>query len=114
MSKRRRAHVESEVNRDRNREKVEEINAIADLQWVMSDVHGRRFVSRLLQTAAVEPGIRLDSNGRGDPMMLAQLEGMRVIGEDLDATLQTYCPDEYIMMTVERLKEDAKEERVNG
>lgn len=69
---------------------------IKDLQWVMGDKRGRRFMWRLLERSGV---FRISYTGNSETYFR---EGMRNIGIMQLDDLKTYCEETYIAMERER------------
>lgn len=74
---------------------------IADLQWVMADARGRRFVARLLDFAGVN---RTVFNTSGSVMNLN--EGRRQVGLFLTDEMLTHCPKSYFQLIHEYRNDD--------
>lgn len=77
------------------------MTAISDMQWLMGDVRGRRFVYRLLEQAGI---YRLTHTG--EAISSAFNEGMRSAGLRLMNELLQHCPKRLFEMQRENLKHD--------
>ena len=97
----RNAANEKQVKRAGDREQLRQETDIDDLKKIMSTVHGRRFVRRLIVTSA---GLLRSSylgapTGRGsDPVFL---EGRRSVGIDLHDELSNHCFDKWMLALAE-------------
>lgn len=86
-----RAHAEAD-ERSRMATQIE----INDLKWLMGDIRGRRFMSRLLAQAGI---YRLSFSA--EPLVMAFNEGARNGGLKLLAQLTTHCLERYTNMLSE-------------
>jgi lambda repressor-like predicted transcriptional regulator len=68
-----------------------------DLQWVMADKRGRRFVARLLDKAHVGRSSFVSANA----MTVSFLEGERNVGLALQTEVLDVCPTRFLDMTKE-------------
>lgn len=69
-----------------------------DVQWVMGNARGRRFLARLLADAGVFRSSMADAAER-----IAFNEGQRNAGLRLLSILTSAAPDEYLIMEKERI-----------
>lgn len=82
-----------QIERDRMREE-------AALRWVMQDARGR------LAVAVIIAGSDLGANPfAGDPAITAFNCGRQAEAQKLVDTLKELCPDDYLLMETERLKD---------
>lgn len=80
-------------------ERLQNQTEIADLQWLMSDARGRRFMWRLLNSAHV-----FRSSFTGDALTSAFHEGERNIGLVQINAITEHCLARYIEMQKEAQK----------
>lgn len=80
----------------RERSKLEALNEVNDLKWVMSNKRGRRFMFRLLERAGVW---RLSFNTNA--LTMAFNEGNRNEGLRLQALVTLHCPERFAEMLKE-------------
>lgn len=88
-----------EAHRARSRRYVEE--EFADIEWLMSQRTGRRFIHRLLERSGVFHSTFDESPGR-----TAFAEGARSIGLQYLQMVQTVGLDEYVSMLKEARDDD--------
>lgn len=87
---------EKEKTEKQLRAKIKAENEVKDLQWVMSDKRGRRFIWSLLGMTGV---FRISYTGNSETFFR---EGMRNVGVMLLDQLKTHCDELYIAMERER------------
>lgn len=92
------------------RERREAERFLGDIQWVMSDAKGRRFMVWLLNKAALNE----TSFRGGNALDMAFREGMRNLGLMVQAHVLEACPAEYLLALdevkkIQKREEDAEE-----
>lgn len=95
---------EDQIEREERRkleEQFEREQEIADLQWVLSNRRGRRFIWRLLSMTGLN-----DSSFVGEyPLHMAKNEGKREVGRNIITSLFTADERAYILLQTEALEE---------
>lgn len=97
------ASNEAEVNHQRSIEDAEEHNAIADVQFVMSDPRGRRVMAMLVNPIE-SGGMPLDNQGRSDRDAASFQLGIRQVAIELNEMIKDCAPDEWVLMQAERIR----------
>lgn len=92
----------------RTEAQLAEQTAVSDMQWLMGDVRGRRFVHRLLERAGI---YRLTFTG--DALSSAFNEGQRNSGLRLMNELLQHCPKRLSEMQRENLKHERRDDRTS-
>ena len=97
-------HVKSKKTRAKHAEDQHK----NDLRAIMATVGGRRYLWALLGSC----GVFLDTAGT-EPLLLGRFMGRRSLGLELLIEIMTICPDEYLVMQSEAMKQD-KEDSTNA
>lgn len=79
-----------------------------DLRAIMATVGGRRYLWALMGACGV-----FSDTGSVDPLLVGRFLGRRSLGLELLAEVMTICPDEYLLMQSEAMKQD-KEDSTNA
>ncbi|WP_059413440.1 Bbp19 family protein [Cupriavidus basilensis] len=80
-----------------------------DLNRIMSNKSGRRFVLHLLNLAGTYRSC-FDPNA----LQMARMEGERNVGLKLQALIEAVCPDRYLEMLSEHMKHERSNDRPNA
>jgi hypothetical protein len=96
------ASDEAQVKGRRKQENLRAVQDAADLNWVMADPRGRRFMWRLMGFC----GIHQDSFST-NALTMANAEGRRKVGLFLEVETLTACPGSFLAMQAEAQKESA-------
>jgi len=86
-----------QAERERERQRAEE--EIADVDWLMHQPEGRRFIYRLLEQAGVYRSTFSDN-----ALQTAFAEGERNLGLRYLAMVQEHCLERFILMLEEKTK----------
>jgi hypothetical protein len=96
---------EAQVNRQRNLDKIEDLQNEVDLRAVMASPEGRRFIWRLM----IECGVG-ESPFATNALLMSRSAGKQEIGLWLQAEVAGVAPSEYLKMQTEHWRAVQKEE----